>query len=150
MCIRDRYYTCEYKSGPNFDIVVNYTLDNYITVMGTDRDGNTVHRSGYLINPNNITDNGNSVTVHRINVEKGEQLGEYLTIVDEVKRRVDNADGTSRDEYTFEIYNPNNTPEPEPKYYSYVYYNHEKYYLDPNPNTISTSYSCLLYTSRCV
>ena len=29
------YYSCEYTYGSNLDIVINYTLDNYITIMGT-------------------------------------------------------------------------------------------------------------------
>ena len=42
------YYSCRYKSGSSFDFVVNYTLDNTITVIGTVR-GNYVTKTGHLI-----------------------------------------------------------------------------------------------------
>lgn len=43
------YYSCRYVSG-NSDFVVNYTLDNSITVYGK-VNGNFVTKTGYLINP---------------------------------------------------------------------------------------------------
>ena len=46
------YYSCRYKkdsgTGKKFDIVITYTLDNYITIQGT-VDGEYVNRYGYLI-----------------------------------------------------------------------------------------------------
>ena len=47
------YYACRYKYGAN-DFVVNYTLDNSITVYGN-INGNYVTKSGYTINPNLVT-----------------------------------------------------------------------------------------------
>lgn len=47
------YYSERYEKG-NINIVVNYTLDNYITIYGTDRNGNYVTKSGYLINPDDV------------------------------------------------------------------------------------------------
>lgn len=51
------YYSERYQKG-SIDIVVNYTLDNYITIYGTDKNGNYVTRSGYLINPEDVQNNG--------------------------------------------------------------------------------------------
>lgn len=42
------YYSCRYKKG-NLDVIITYTLDNYITVQGT-INGKSVNKSGYLIN----------------------------------------------------------------------------------------------------
>lgn len=47
------YYACRYKSGGS-DFVINYTLDNSITVYGT-INGKYVTRSGYVINPNLVS-----------------------------------------------------------------------------------------------
>jgi len=41
------YYSCRYVRG-NIDVIINYSLDNYITVQGT-IDGNGVYESGYLV-----------------------------------------------------------------------------------------------------
>ena len=112
------YYSCEYKAGGSFDIIVNYTLDNYITVMGKDRNGNIVNRSGYLINPDKIeVDDTNSVIrikndIHNTVVEP-EILGEYLKAIDTIKLST----GTA-------FYSP------DVAYYNYVYYNNQKYYID--------------------
>lgn len=52
------YYSCRYKKGENTDFVVNYTLDNAITIYGTfDKiSGTNKYKtlSGYLINPNSV------------------------------------------------------------------------------------------------
>ena len=50
------YYSCRYKKGTK-DFVVNYTLDNAITIYGKfDSSGDKKTLSGYLINTNKITD----------------------------------------------------------------------------------------------
>jgi len=41
------YYSCHYQSG-QIDIVVTYTLDNYITICGYNNSGTYVTGSGYL------------------------------------------------------------------------------------------------------
>lgn len=113
------YYSCEYKnvSAGNFDIVVNYTLDNYITIMGKDSRGNIVNRSGYLINPatvQNINDTNSTLTTHGVTISP-ESLGEYIEAIDTVKNPSGN--GT--------VFGPTNVT-----YYNYVYYNNQKYYID--------------------
>lgn len=42
------YYSCRYKMGANSDFIINYSLDNYITVQGTIK-GVSVYKSGYLV-----------------------------------------------------------------------------------------------------
>ena len=57
------YYSAKYKLSNGNIIVVNYTLDNEITVYGDFGDG-YVTRSGYLINPDYVTNvNDNSKTL---------------------------------------------------------------------------------------
>ena len=51
------YYSCRYKRGTQFDIVITYSLDSYITVKGTIGD-NVVNESGYLLS--GVTKNGTS------------------------------------------------------------------------------------------
>ena len=116
------YYTCEYQGANKFDIVINYTLDNYITVMGTDTDGNIVNMSGYLVNTNNINVNGDSVTAHGIQIEP-EILGEYIVAIDTVPK-ANNPNATE--------YKSNN-----PEYFQYIYYNNQKYYIDEKYNSDS-------------
>lgn len=41
------FYSCRYKND-NYDIVVNYTLDNYISIYGK-KGSNTFAKSGYLV-----------------------------------------------------------------------------------------------------
>ena len=85
------YYSCEYALAGQYDIIVNYTLDNYITVMGT-YDGNTkyISSSGYYINPSTVYIDSNpdnmNVVLYRgqsneITIEP-EALGEYITATD--------------------------------------------------------------------
>ena len=109
------YYTCEYTGSGKFDIIINYTLDNYITVMGTDADGNIVNKSGYLINPDTVNINGTNLTAHGVAIEP-ETLGEYIVAIDTVPK----SDGTTGTEYVSR----------EPEYFQYVYYNNQKYYID--------------------
>ncbi len=123
------YYTCEYTNGASgkLDLVINYTLDNYITVMGTDRNGNIVNISGYLINPSivsNINDSSRTLTAHGIEIGP-ETLGEYIVAIDTIPR----GDGQTGTEYTSR----------ETEYFQYVYYNNQKYYFDPNANESRSS-----------
>ncbi len=55
------YYSCRYKKD-NIDCVINYTLDNAITVYGM-VNGSYVTKTGFLINPSNI----DSTTINYIN-----------------------------------------------------------------------------------
>jgi len=42
------YYSCRYKIGNNSDFIINYSLDNHITVQGI-VNGENVYKSGYLV-----------------------------------------------------------------------------------------------------
>lgn len=119
------YYTCEYRDTNKFDIIVNYTLDNYITVMGTDKNGNIVNRSGYLINPSDVTkDASGNITAHGVQITP-ETLGEYAVVLDSLS-------GSTN----LEPWNGGQSI-----YYQYVYFNNQKYYWDTNPQTNALSYN---------
>lgn len=68
------YYSCRYVNS-NLDIVINYTLDNYITIQG-EVNGKGIHKSGYLID--NITFDGDKVKYRGIDIEKEPKLEEYV------------------------------------------------------------------------
>lgn len=69
------YYSCRYVNA-DLDVVINYTLDNYITIQGKKANGEGINKSGYLID--NITVNGNSVKYRGIEIEEEPQLQEYV------------------------------------------------------------------------
>ena len=96
------YYSCEYASSTaGYDLIVNYTLDNYITVTGTYTVGGVkknIAMSGYYINTDRIKLKNQSAgesasfddkivtidagTSQEITI-KPEQLGEYLIAYDQ-------------------------------------------------------------------
>ena len=59
------YYSAKYALNNGDIVIINYTLDNYITVYGNAQaDGSYVARSGYLIDPSKVTNiNENSKTL---------------------------------------------------------------------------------------
>lgn len=69
------YYSCRYVNT-DLDVVINYTLDNYITIQGKKANGEGINKSGYLID--NITVDGNSVKYRGIEIEEEPQLQEYV------------------------------------------------------------------------
>ena len=69
-------YSCRYKKGST-DIVITYSLDNYITIQGTTNGVDYINESGYLID--GIQINGERVTYNDIEIQK-EKLQEYLPI----------------------------------------------------------------------
>ena len=81
------YYSAKYKLPKNGNIiVVNYTLDNEITVYGDFGDG-YVTKSGYLINPNEVDiiandENRKELTYNGVTI-KPEKLTEHLITLDE-------------------------------------------------------------------
>ncbi len=115
------YYSAKYKlPHSNNIIVVNYTLDNEITVYGNLGDnGEYVTRSGYLINPDYVTninttaktlrygESGNQITI------EPEKLEEHLTIMTE---RESGGTGTDSGDY------------------NYVFYQNDKIYQDKDAN----------------
>lgn len=76
------YYSSKYKLTNGNIIIVNYTLDNEITVYGDFGDG-YVTKSGYLINPNlvDIVDATNHILTYDGVEIRPEILTEHLSIV---------------------------------------------------------------------
>lgn len=72
------YYSCRYIRG-NIDVVITYSLDNYIQIQGN-IGGETVSRYGYLLNNLNIT--GNIISYEGVNIEMedGDNLKENVYI----------------------------------------------------------------------
>lgn len=76
------HYSCRYvKEDDGIDVVITYSLDNYITVKGT-IDNKAVNKAGYLINRDNIDINGENVTYRDINI-KTEELTENIKAYNE-------------------------------------------------------------------
>lgn len=78
------YYSARYKSdvvGNKYDVVINYSLDNYITITGT-VDGEYISKSGYLIDTSTkhitVDANGNVTSVDDVALVE-ENLYEKIT-----------------------------------------------------------------------
>ena len=102
------YYSAKYRLDNGNIIIVNYTLDNAITVYGDLGDGQGFQtRSGYLINPDlvNIIDEHNHILTYDGLEIRPEILTEHLLFHDE-----DN--GTTEGDFR------------------YIYYGSDKYYQD--------------------
>ena len=136
------YYSCEYAKSGEYDLIVNYTLDNYITVTGTYKDPSNswknIALSGYYINYNNVQVTKQSGepanfsskivklypgTSNEVVIEP-EKLGEYIISYD---THVDQ--NVFYKNYHYRVVNSGN-----PKYYNYILYNNVKYYLDTDPS----------------
>ena len=106
------YYSCQYKLANGRTVIVNFTLDNAITVYGDVGDGYET-RSGYLINPNlvtNINNTAKTLTYNGVTIGP-ETLTEHLiTIKDEETGATEQGD------------------------YDYIVYNNKKVYLDKSNN----------------
>ncbi len=94
------YYSCRFQKGQK-DFVVNFTLDNAITIYGDIGEGYKTY-SGYLINPNSVTnlnynENGSplswSLTYDKVNIGY-ELLTEHLLFED-----------SSQNDYDYLVYN---------------------------------------------
>ena len=95
------FYSCRYIRG-NIDVVITYSLDNYITVQGT-INGSPVYRYGYLLdNVGNYNSSSNTITYRGVTIGEEERLTEYndstnnlvtYTKVNGVKYYLDSSDG---------------------------------------------------------
>ena len=115
------YYTCKYSVNNQYNIVVNYTLDNYISVyaeyLGDDGGWKYEALSGYYIDPRkvaNIDSNNHIVILSDGSVIGPEKLGEYVATVDTHYEQDNTFDKIYRDI----------------RYYNYIIYNNQKYYFD--------------------
>lgn len=120
------YYSCRYVKGAE-EVIVNYTLDNFITVYY--RDGNNYEtRSGYLINPNAW----DGTTYDGVEIKDG-TLSEELLF-----KTKDSNDNYERGTYKYivyqsqKIYLDDSNPS-KGKYFRYE--NYEKTYISPNTQT---------------
>ena len=105
------YYSCRYKNH-NSDFVVNYTLDNTITIYGI-VNGNYITKTGSLVNPDLIDVQSEKLVIYDGTIEiKPEILQEQLIIL-----------------------NANRVPEKdEAEYYEYITYQNRKVYYDKQKN----------------
>ena len=96
------YYSAKYKLRNGNIIVVNYTLDNEITVYG-DFGGKEgyVTKSGYLINPDlvtNVNTGSKTLTYDGITIEPEELTEHLITIEDQT------TGATKSDDYRYIFY----------------------------------------------
>lgn len=123
------HYSCRYKRGSN-NFVINYALDNYITVYGY-IGGEYVYKSGYLINDCTYDATSNTATYRGVTIE-GENLNEY--VIDE--------DG-NKNLYTYiKINGVKYYKDTNGKWFSYI--NGVKTY-DPTADYNETSYAAVRY-----
>ena len=119
------YYSCEYSDGSNYDLIVNYTLDNYISISGWyGNDKTPILAAGYYINPSKIEIND---TTKEVKIENNngqivsllpEELSEYISTHDKYRTKSGVINTTEDTDLT------------EAKKYRYINYNEEKYYFD--------------------
>lgn len=122
------YYSCRYING-NTDCIINFTLDNAITVYGTVR-GEYVVKTGYLINPSSIGEEtrrqidsavarGETPTLDKIEYDdltiQTEDLSETLILLEE-----DSGGNTIAKKSTYP--------------YHYTFYHNKKVYRDQDEN----------------
>ena len=126
------YYSCEYSDGSNYDLIVNYTLDNYISISGWYGNNKTpILAAGYYINPSKIEINDATKEVKIKNNNEQtvsllpEELSEYISTYDNywIKNGVRNS--------------TEHTELGEAKKYRYINYNEEKYYFDSYNDDVS-------------
>ena len=126
------YYSCEYSDDSSYDIIVNYTLDNYISISGWyGNDKTPILAAGYYINPSKIEiyDDTKKVTIKNNNGQTvslfPEELSEYISTYDNYKYGNGIRNSTE------------NTELSEAKKYRYINYNEEKYYFDSYNDDVS-------------
>lgn len=80
------YYSCRYKkSDIDADIVITYSLDNYIQIQGT-IGGKTVSKYGYLLS--DLKKNGDSITYKGVEISTENQLTENIYVDGKYKKNV--------------------------------------------------------------
>ena len=71
------YYSCRYVNG-QMDVVITYSLDNYITIQGYDQNGKAINDAGYLIDDISYNSSTGSITYRGVNITSEPQLTEYI------------------------------------------------------------------------
>lgn len=135
------YYACEYKgktrSGGNYDIVINYTLDNFMRVYGV-VDNEFYKYEGYYIYTGGLTPgvtgdwriegiNEEGVSLGSVDIEP-EKLGEYVAYYDPYTVYYHKNGAASNGQTQRVIYQRKGHE--GIKYFNYIIYNGVKYYLD--------------------
>lgn len=70
------YYSCRYKTG-NIDVVITYSLDNYITIQGTVGD-DYWNKSGYFLNKVSYSESTRNITYNGVEIPNSETLTEQI------------------------------------------------------------------------
>lgn len=119
------HYSCRYVKGTEYDFVVSYTLDNYITIQGI-VDNVPVDKSGYLIDVTNPNTSYNSTTgeikYRGVTINKEDILSDNLILETE--------DGSQ----------PETTPYPYHKVNGVKYYNDGEYWFTMQNGRTNKSY----------
>ena len=74
------YYSCRYKKS-NLDVVITYSMDNYISIQGI-VSGKVVSKYGYLLS--NVSQSGSNVTYNGISITEEPILTENVCVDGEV------------------------------------------------------------------
>lgn len=115
------YYSCRYVNGNNNDFVVNYTLDNSITIYGKVK-GEYITKSGTLINPSLVTDiTEKSLNYNGIVIEP-EILSEQLIIINDSGNPI-------KKEYEYTVYNNQKIYKENGSKTYFRYVNNQKQYI---------------------
>lgn len=74
------YYSCRYQKGANLDVIITYSLDNYITIQGYDQNGKGINDAGYLLDDNSLVynDTTGEVQYREVKITSEPQLSEYV------------------------------------------------------------------------
>lgn len=121
------YYSARYKSD-DYDVVINYSLDNYITITGT-IGKEYISKSGYLIDLNSVKLKDDKVIVNNIELIK-ETLYEKISIPLE-DYNLDgeiNYTGDGIDESVVAVVQGTKNPTVVTLNCKYCYMNNQKYY----------------------
>ena len=118
------YYSCNYKNNSGDDFVVNYTLDNTITIYGI-VNNQYITKSGALINPNLIDENSIKTIQYQYKDNVGNMHNhEYVT---SIKYDGINIESEILKEQLIILNDENELLKEE---YEYVMYNNKKIYKD--------------------
>lgn len=93
------YYSCRYYADSNNDFIVNFTLDNFISIYGN-IDGTYESVSGYLINVDDCELNSEN----KVYKYKGAEIEETETLKEYLKFNSGESSGVRDGEYTYVVY----------------------------------------------
>lgn len=157
------YYSAKYISGGSY-VIVNYTLDNFITVYGYVQGKGYIYNSGYIIDINRAETIGNQITRYHVDATKtgtiDTTLHENVVEFNENNERKQKVDYSAKEYYQkayefsvwlednniYDIVRPVNAVRSDGEYYREVYStvynpNNEQVlkFSDTNAENIGTS-----------